>query len=54
MDKVLYTAEAVVDGGRNVDASDARITARVGLDPTGQAGFTLSVSLDLQEQPATN
>ena len=33
--------------GRNMDASDARITARVGLGPTGHGGFTLSVSLDL-------
>ena len=33
--------------GRNMDASDARITSRVGLGPTGHGGFTLSVSLDL-------
>ena len=33
--------------GRNLDAADARITARVGLGPTGHGGFTLSVSLDL-------
>jgi len=33
--------------GRNMDASDARITSRVGLSPTGHGGFTLSVSLDL-------
>ena len=33
--------------GRKLDASAARITARVGLGPTGHGGFTLSVSLDL-------
>jgi Ohr subfamily peroxiredoxin len=33
--------------GRNLDASDSRITSRVGLGPTGHGGFTLSVSLDL-------
>jgi osmotically inducible protein OsmC len=33
--------------GRNLDASDSRITSRVGFGPTGHGGFTLSVSLDL-------
>src|SRR5882672_12513576 len=33
--------------GRNLDATDAGITSRVGLGPTGHGGFTLSVSLDL-------
>jgi Ohr subfamily peroxiredoxin len=33
--------------GRNLDASDSRITSRVGLRPTGHGGFTLSVSLNL-------
>src|SRR4030081_2425104 len=33
--------------GRHLDASEARITSRVGLGPTGHGGFTLSVSLDL-------
>jgi lipoyl-dependent peroxiredoxin len=33
--------------GRNMDASEARITSRVGLGPTGHGGFLLSVSLDL-------
>jgi lipoyl-dependent peroxiredoxin len=33
--------------GRNLDASESRITSRVGLGPTGHGGFTLSVSLDL-------
>jgi len=33
--------------GRNMDASEARITSRVGLGPTGHGGFTLTVSLDL-------
>jgi Ohr subfamily peroxiredoxin len=101
MDRVLYTAEAVVEGGRaghgrtsdgrldvglsvpqalggddgpgtnpeqlfavgyaacfqsalmgvargqNLDASESRISSRVGLGPTGHGGFSLSVSLDL-------
>src|SRR5437660_12628588 len=33
--------------GRKLDASDARITSRVGIGPTGQGGLSLSVSLDL-------
>jgi len=33
--------------GRKLDASEARITSRVGLGPTGHGGFTLSVLLDL-------
>lgn len=33
--------------GRQLDASNSRITSRVGLRPTGHGGFTLSVSLDL-------
>ena len=33
--------------GRKLDASDSRITSRVGIGPTGHGGFTLSVSLDL-------
>jgi len=33
--------------GRNLDATDSRITSRVGLGPTGHGGFTLAVSLDL-------
>src|SRR5947209_7983466 len=33
--------------GRKMDASEARITSRVALGPTGHGGFTLSVSLDL-------
>jgi osmotically inducible protein OsmC len=101
MDRVLYTAEAAVEGGRaghgrsadgrldvalsvprelgggggpgtnpeqlfavgyaacfecallgvargpHLDTSEARITSRVGLGPTGHGGFTLSVSRDL-------
>jgi organic hydroperoxide reductase OsmC/OhrA len=39
--------------GRKLDASDTRITSRVGIGPTGHGGFTLSVSLDLHApQPA--
>jgi osmotically inducible protein OsmC len=33
--------------GRKLDASDSRITSRVGIGPTGHGGFTLNVSLDL-------
>jgi Ohr subfamily peroxiredoxin len=33
--------------GRNLDASESTITARVGIGPTGQGGFGLSVALDL-------
>jgi osmotically inducible protein OsmC len=33
--------------GRNLDATESRITSHVGLGPTGHGGFTLSVSLDL-------
>ena len=33
--------------GRHLDASESRITSRVGIGPTGHGGFTLSVSLDL-------
>lgn len=33
--------------GRKIDLTDAKITARVGLGPTGHGGFGLTVSLDL-------
>jgi lipoyl-dependent peroxiredoxin len=33
--------------GRKLDASNSRITSRVGIGPTGHGGFTLSVALDL-------
>jgi Ohr subfamily peroxiredoxin len=33
--------------GRKLDASGSTITARVGIGPTGQGGFGLSVALDL-------
>jgi Ohr subfamily peroxiredoxin len=33
--------------GRKLDASESTITARVGIGPTGQGGFGLSVALDL-------
>lgn len=36
-----------VAGGRHVDASDAQITSRVGIGPTGHGGFGLVVSLNL-------
>jgi Ohr subfamily peroxiredoxin len=32
---------------RNLDASDSRITSRVGIGPTGHGGFGLTVALDL-------
>jgi Ohr subfamily peroxiredoxin len=33
--------------GKDLDVSDSRITARVGLGPTGHGGFGLQVALDL-------
>jgi osmotically inducible protein OsmC len=33
--------------GRKLDAGDSKITARVGLGPTGHGGFGLQVGLDL-------
>jgi Ohr subfamily peroxiredoxin len=33
--------------GRQLDASDSTITARVGIGPTGHGGFGLTVALDL-------
>jgi Ohr subfamily peroxiredoxin len=33
--------------GQKLDASDSRITARVGIGPTGHGGFGLRVALDL-------
>jgi Ohr subfamily peroxiredoxin len=33
--------------GRSLDASGSTITARVGIGPTGQGGFGLTVALDL-------
>jgi osmotically inducible protein OsmC len=33
--------------GRQLDASDSQITARVGIGPTGHGGFGLQVALDL-------
>ena len=37
-----------VAAGRQLDLSGCRLTARVGLGPTGRGGFGLSVRLDLQ------
>jgi Ohr subfamily peroxiredoxin len=36
-----------VANGRKLDASDSRITSRVGLGPTGHGGLGLTVALDL-------
>jgi Ohr subfamily peroxiredoxin len=36
--------------GRDLDASDSTITARVGIGPTGHGGFGLTVALDLHAQ----
>jgi Ohr subfamily peroxiredoxin len=36
-----------IANGRKLDASESRITSRVGLGPTGHGGFGLSVALDL-------
>jgi lipoyl-dependent peroxiredoxin len=36
-----------VANGRKLDASDSRITSRVGLGPTGHGGMGLTVELDL-------
>jgi osmotically inducible protein OsmC len=36
-----------VANGRKLDASNSRITSRVGLGPTGHGGMGLSVALDL-------
>src|SRR6202171_912994 len=33
--------------GRHLDASESRITSRVGIGPTGHGGFGLTVALDL-------
>ena len=54
--KVLYTAEALVEGGRggrgrtsdgHLDTSGSQITSRVDIGPTGHGGFGLPVWLDL-------
>jgi lipoyl-dependent peroxiredoxin len=36
-----------VANGRKLDASESRITSRVGLGPTGHGGMSLTVALDL-------
>ena len=36
-----------VANGRKLDATDSRITSRVGLGPTGHGGLGLTVALDL-------
>src|ERR1700736_1413030 len=39
--------------GHNLDASDSRISSRVGIGPTGHGGFGLTVSLDLHAPHVT-
>jgi Ohr subfamily peroxiredoxin len=43
----FQSALLAVAKGRGLDASDTRITARVGIGPTGHGGFGLQVALDL-------
>ena len=43
----FQSALFAVATGRKLDASDSRITARVGIGPTGHGGFGLEVALDL-------
>src|SRR6267154_57007 len=40
--------------GRKLDASDASITARLGIGPTGHGGFGLTVALDLHAPRLTH
>jgi Ohr subfamily peroxiredoxin len=42
-----WSALLSIANGRKLDASESRITSRVGLGPTGHGGFGLSVALDL-------
>jgi lipoyl-dependent peroxiredoxin len=43
----FQSALLAVAQGRGLDAADSRITARVGIGPTGHGGFGLQVALDL-------
>jgi osmotically inducible protein OsmC len=43
----FQSALLAVAQGRKLDAGDSKITARVGLGPTGHGGFGLQVGLDL-------
>jgi Ohr subfamily peroxiredoxin len=42
------SALQLVSGKKNVDTSDASVTAEVGLGPNGQGGFALSVTLRVE------
>src|SRR5207244_6835102 len=43
----VQSALLSVARGRKLDASDSKVTARVGIGPTGHGGFGLTVALDL-------
>jgi lipoyl-dependent peroxiredoxin len=43
----FQSALLAVAQGRKLDANDSKITARVGIGPTGHGGFGLQVALDL-------
>ena len=43
----FQSALLAVAQGRKLDANDTKITARVGIGPTGHGGFGLQVALDL-------
>ena len=60
LSKVLYTAEATAEGGRDgrtatndgrlevdLDLTGSRVTARVGLGTTDTGGFGLTAAIDL-------
>lgn len=43
----FQSAMLAIAQGRKLDAGDSRITARVGIGPTGHGGFGIQVALDL-------
>lgn len=43
----FQSAMLAIAQGRKLDAADSRITARVGIGPTGHGGFGIQVTLDL-------
>ena len=49
----FHNALLGVARGRNLDASDSTVTARVGFGPTGHGGFGLAVALDLHAPHVT-
>jgi lipoyl-dependent peroxiredoxin len=49
----FHNALLTVARGRQLDASDSTITARVGFGPTGVGGFGLAVALDLHAPHVT-